>query len=93
MFKVEAWVLLNLFKFLIKIIKMSNMLQEFYKQRRGNGNIQSFRIVGVIRQKLKTMALMVKIDNLVLFKVVKVFFIKMFYDHFSTCSLLAKLGR
>ena len=43
------------------------------QKRRGNGNIQSFRIVGVIRQKLKTMALMVKIDNLLLFKVVKVY--------------------
>ena len=83
MFKVEAWVLLYLLKFRIQIIKMSNVagiskylttLNIFsIQKRRGNGNIQSFRIVGVIRQKLKTMALMVKIDNLLLFKVVKVY--------------------
>ena len=71
MFKVEAWVLLYLFKFRIQIIKMSNVagISKYWttlnifsiQNRRGNSNIQSFRIVGVIRQKLKTMALMVKI--------------------------------
>ena len=93
MFKVEAWVLLYLFKFRIQIIKMSNVagiskylttLNIFsIQKRRGNGNIQSFRIVGVIRQKLKTMALMVKIDNLLLFKVVKVYISYFIFKMFS----------
>ena len=51
MFKVEAWVLLYLFKFRIQIIKMSNVagiskylttLNIFsIQKKRGNGNIQS----------------------------------------------------
>ena len=52
-------------------------------KRRGNDNIQSFRMVGVIRQKLKTMALMVKIDNLVLLNVVKVYISYFVFKMFS----------
>ena len=57
-------------------------------KRRGNGNIKSFRIVGVIRQKLKTMALMVKIDNLLLFKVVYIsyFIFKMFSKYINKAT-------
>ena len=44
---------------------------------------QSFRIVGVIRQKLNTMALMVKIDNLLLFEVVKVYISYFIFKMFS----------
>ena len=93
MFKDEAWVILNWFKFRIQIIKMSNVagiskylttLNIFsIQKRRGKGNIQSFRIVGVIRQKLKTMALMVKMDNLLLFKVVKVYISYFIFKMFS----------
>ena len=89
MFKVEAWVLLYLFKFRIKIIKMSNVagISKYWttlnifsiQNRRGNSN----RIVGVIRQKLKTMALMVKIDNLFLLKVVKVYIFYFIFKIFS----------